>query len=227
MSTFIFFEYFAHNSAATIYFLYYFICIFLEQLCDINLNNKTIYSLSQLLENIDVSRYGSRFTLLNAFTGNTLVSASQNLADFYNMWNATVHQAQPNGFSLPDVLRSLRNITRQALDVERSNSSVGGQSMIGLIISHNAGISEADNTFGLQENQLLRDEGPDTTVLFLTGGTTGRFARFVRDESNDIFPLGTGASVMVSVNPVIQRIQTGMSRGTFLVYSSPKFTSYF
>lgn len=133
---------------------------------------------------------------------------SQSLVDFYTTWNATVHQSQPSGVSLPDVLRSLRNTTRQILDAERTNSSVGGQSVIGLIIANTAGVSEADNTFGLQEIQLLRDEGPDTTVLFLAGGTISRFARFVRDESNDIFALAA-TNVMASVNPVIQRVQTG------------------
>lgn len=163
----------------------------------------------QLLENLDVNRFGTTFTLMNGNDATVIVGPTNSLSDFYTLWNNTVHQAQPAGFSLPNVLRSLRNNTRFILDAERTNSSVGGQSLIGLIVPHQAGISEADNNFAIQESQLLREEGPDMHIIFLAGGTANRFARFVRQENRDIFSFPINANLANTVTPLIQRIQTG------------------
>lgn len=163
----------------------------------------------QLLENLDVNRFGTTFTLMNGNDASVIVGPTNSLSDFYTLWNNTVHQGQPSGFSLPNVLRSLRNNTRSILDAERTNSSVGGRSLIGLIIPHQGGISEADNNFGIQETQLLREEGPDMHVLFLAGGTSNRFAQFVRQENRDIFSFPINANLANTVTPLIQRIQTG------------------
>lgn len=166
------------------------------------------------MENIDINRFGSSFTLMNANDGNLIVNTTNSLTDFYILWNQTNHQLHPSGLSLPNVLRTLRTLTEAQLEAERTTSSLGGQSKIGLIIPQQAAVNEADSNFAMQQIWQLRETVPDLTLLFLTGGTPGRFGRFVREESRDIFPIQVTGSindnVAALVNPLIQRIEQCM-----------------
>lgn len=163
-----------------------------------------------LLENLDVNRFGTTYTLLNAADGAAIVSSTNLLSDFYMLWNNTVHQQHPQGVSLPNILASVRNHTFVIMNEERTNSSVGGQSMIALVIANTAGVNEADSNFAFEQILMLREQVPDLALLYLAGGTASRFNRFARTPSTDVFQLtlGTGATP-ASVNPVIQRIQRG------------------
>lgn len=150
---------------------------------------------------------------MNANDGGVIVGSTNLLSDFYMQWNNTVHLLQPNGVNLPNILNSIRNQTTTILNEERSNSSVGGQSMITLIIPNTAGINEADGNFAFEQILLMREQVPDMTLLFLAGGVATRFNRFVREPSRDVFPLSTGTGaqpITASVNPVIRRIQEGL-----------------
>lgn len=163
-----------------------------------------------LLENLDVNRFGTTYTLMNAADGAVIVSSANVLSDFYMLWNNTVHQQHPQGVSLPNILASVRNHSTVIMNEERTNSSVGGQSMITLLIANTAGVNEADSNFAFEQILLLREQVPDMVLLYLAGGTASRFNRFARTPSTDVFPLtlGTGATpITASVNPVIQRIQ--------------------
>lgn len=165
---------------------------------------------SFLLENLDVNRFGTTYTLMNAADGGTIVGTTNVLSDFYMLWNNTVHQQHPQGVSLPNILASVRNHTTIIMNEERTNSSVGGQSMITLLIANTAGVNEADSNFAFEQILLMREQVPDMTLLYLAGGTASRFNRFARTPSTDVFQLtvGTGATpITASVNPVIQRIQ--------------------
>jgi len=96
------------------------------------------------------------------------------------------------------------------MNEERANSSVGGQSMITLVVANTAGVNEADSNFAFEQILLMREQVPDMTLLYLAGGTASRFNRFARTPSTDVFQLalGTGAGpITASINPLIQRIQ--------------------
>lgn len=174
---------------------------------DENLFSKSL--LFSLLQNI-FCRYP---LVMNAADGAVIVSSTNILSDFYMLWNNTVHQQHPQGVSLPNILASVRNHTTTIMNEERTNSSVGGQSMITLLIANTAGVNEADSNFAFEQILLLREQVPDMVLLYLAGGTASRFNRFARTPSTDVFQLtvGTGAGpIQASVNPVIQRIQRGM-----------------
>lgn len=165
---------------------------------------------SFLLENLDVNRFGTTYTLMNAADGATIVSSTNVLSDFYMLWNNTVHQQHPQGVNLPNILASVRNQTTVIMNEERTNSSVGGQSMITLLIANTAGVNEADSNFAFEQILLMREQVPDLVLLYLAGGTASRFNRFARTPSTDVFQLtvGSGATpITASVNPLIQRIQ--------------------
>lgn len=166
---------------------------------------------ANLLDRLDVNRFGSSFTLLNANDANVIVETTNSLTDFYTLWNNTNHQMHPNGIVLPNVLRSLRSRSQIFLDAERNNQSMSGRSMVALIIPQLGAVTEADNNFSVQELRLLNEEAPDLVLLFLSGGSQDRFNRFVREPSRDTFPMQiTGANtdnIASIVNPVVQRIQ--------------------
>lgn len=178
----------------------------------ITLPLRNIFSFRFLLENLDVNRFGTTYTLMNAMDGGQIVSSTNLLGDFYTLWNNTVHQAQTPGVSLPNILASVRNHTTVIMNDERTNSAVGGQSMIMLLIANTAGVNEADSNFAFEQILLLREQVPDMTLLYLAGGTASRFNRFARTPSTDVFQLTIGGvqPITTSVNPVIQRIQRGL-----------------
>lgn len=49
-------------------------------------------AVAHLLNNLDVSRFGSVYTLLNAMDGTVIVPRTNSLADLYSRWNVTSHQ---------------------------------------------------------------------------------------------------------------------------------------
>lgn len=150
---------------------------------------------------------------MNAMDGGVIVSTTNVLSDFYTLWNNTVHQTHPQGVSLPNILNSVRNQTTALMNEERANSSVGGQSLITLLVANTAGVSEGDSNFAFEQILLLREQVPDMTLLYLAGGSASRFNRFARTPSTDVFQLTVGTGVQpitTSVNPVIQRIQQGL-----------------
>ncbi|XP_055536288.1 uncharacterized protein LOC129724976 [Wyeomyia smithii] len=168
---------------------------------------------AHLLDALDVGRYGTTYTILNAMTGNVIVNATRYLSDFHRNYTNAVHVAAQNGLSLPAVLRNLRAQITPIMMAERQNSSMSGRSKIGLVMPNTAAVSDGDSNYATEQLQILREEVPDLRLLFFAGGSHTRFNRFALEESRDVFQLreiGTGAAidtVQVQTSPVIQRIQ--------------------
>lgn len=163
---------------------------------------------------MNVNRFGSRITVLNANDATVYINTTASLGDFYGQWNLTSHQQQQTGLNLPNVLRQLRTFTQQQLDFERTTSSVGGRSLVTIIVPQMSGINEAEGNFAVEQVQILREQVPDLHLLFFTGGSQTRFERFVREPQRDLFPLQALSSgiesaqqLYVFVQPVVKRIE--------------------
>lgn len=181
---------------------------------DISWQYRDIYSVvGHLLDGLDVGRFGTRYTVLSAQTGEMIVNTTQFLADFHSTFTLQLYQTLQPGLNLPNVIRSLREHSVQLMTTERQTSSMSGRSKIGLVMPNTAAVSEGDSNWAVEQLAILREEVPDLRMLFFAGGSPTRFNRFVREESRDIFPmreLGSGAvidAVNVQTQPVIQRIQ--------------------
>ncbi|EDS37675.1 conserved hypothetical protein [Culex quinquefasciatus] len=173
-----------------------------------------IYSVvGNLLDGVDVGRFGTRYTVLSAQTGEVIVNSTLFLADFHSTFTLALYQTLQSGLNLPNVIRSLREHSVQLMTTERQTASMSGRSKIGLVMPNTAAVSEGDSNWAVQQLAILREEVPDLRMLFFAGGSHTRFNRFVREESRDVFPLrelGSGAvidAVNVQTLPVIQRIQ--------------------
>ncbi|XP_058462010.1 uncharacterized protein LOC131437003 [Malaya genurostris] len=168
---------------------------------------------SYLLDGLDVGRFGTTYTILNAMSGEVIVNATHFLSSFYLNYTNAIHQAQQPGLGMPAVLRNLRLQITPIMMAERQTSSMSGRSKIGLIIPNTAAVSEGDTNYAVEQLQILREEIPDLRLIFFAGGAATRFNRFVREESRDVFQLrelGTGSvidTVQEQTTPVIQRIQ--------------------
>lgn len=176
-----------------------------------------------MVENIDVNRFGSRVTLYNANDASLIVNTTSTLSELYTQWNETIHQLQTSGLNMANIVRSLRTSGQAILTEENRQNSVGGRSHIALIVAQMAGVNEADANFAWDQITILREIIPDLTLLFVAGGSPGRFSRFVRDPQRDLFPLPTfsssgtdnGQQVFQNIQPVIQRIQQGLNLNNF------------
>lgn len=163
---------------------------------------------------MNINRFGSRLTLINANDGSIYVNTSNTLSEFYSQWNFTTHLQQPVGFNLPNILRNLRTLTQTEMDLERVKSSAGGRSLIAIIVPQMTGVNEAEGNFAVEQVAILREQVPDLTILFFAGGAITRFERFVRDPGHDLFPLqpaGSGIEsdqqIALYIQPIVSRIE--------------------
>lgn len=169
-----------------------------------------------LLENLDINRFDSQVTLYNANDAATIVNTSSSLLDFYMQWNPTKHSQQPAGFNLAAVINKINEIGKQILDEERAKSQASGRSFIALVVPQLSGVSEGDSNTIAEKLVSIREKNPDLKLLFWAGGSQGRFARFVQDQSKDLFPLMAFSSsgdssqqINTYTQPVIKRIKEG------------------
>lgn len=172
-------------------------------------------AVATLLENLDVNRFGTRFTLYNANDATELINKTSSLSDFYMLWNQTSHQTQTTGFNLAAILKQLRVIGTNLLNEENSQSQAGGRSFIALIVPQLSPVNEVDSNFVIEQLVGLRETIPDLKLLFWAGGAIGRFTAYVTDQNRDLFslafdPSGIDSSQQIDTLRVIQRIQSGM-----------------
>ncbi|KAG8034692.1 hypothetical protein G9C98_007768 [Cotesia typhae] len=152
-------------------------------------------SLALLLENCEINKYASNFTLINAFDGNVLINSSNSILDFYN-FNETQYSSLTmfkNGFDLPKSLEVLKAREEQKLNREWESKIGGQRSEIVLILpSATASISDSDKNFCLDRLKTLRETVPDATLLFLTPGSKDKWAEMTVDSVNDIVSFSNG-----------------------------------
>uniref|UniRef100_A0A182SC21 VWFA domain-containing protein n=1 Tax=Anopheles maculatus TaxID=74869 RepID=A0A182SC21_9DIPT len=176
--------------------------------------HRDVYSVvSNILDSVEVGRFGTNYTILNARDGNVIVNSTQFLSDFHMTYTAERHQTLPTGLNIPNVFRRMREETNNVMAAERRTNNLSGRSKIALVIVHTDRVSEGDTNFAIQHLQIFREEVPDLRFLYLAAGEPSRFNRFVRDERRDVFPLReleTGVvvdTIRVQLTPVIHRIQ--------------------
>lgn len=169
---------------------------------------------------MDISRIDSRVTIYNGNDASIIVNTTFSMSDVYTQWNLTGHQQQQSGLNLPNILRQLRRIGQTMLDEDRARSSVGGRSFVSLIVPQMSGVGDSDSNYAREQIVGLREIVPDLTILFMAAGSHRRFENFVHDRQRDLFPLmsispgpESGQQILLYIQPVIQRIQSGKSYG--------------
>ncbi|CAK1539931.1 unnamed protein product [Leptosia nina] len=166
-------------------------------------------AISYLLDNVEVGKYGSSVTLLNAFDGSIVINKTFSLADFHTQYTLARHQAMFNGVNLESTLTNVRTLMQNELDYEKSTNYVGGNSTVLLFLLNSGNLQI--NVPVIEEARKINETIPDLRILFAT--STNQFDslwRMVRDMHNDIrtISLNTeGTNVEVTMSPVLSRIQ--------------------
>lgn len=178
-------------------------------MCSQQIPSRILFHIYRMLLNeIDVSRFGSRVTLYNANDASVIINSTTSLSDFYQSWSRQVHEQQPSGLSLPGIVKKLHEIGKNMLNDEHTT----GRSFIALIMPHMTNLNEADHNWVLEQMPILRETQPDLKLIFWSGGALSRFQPFVLDETNDLFQLQGSSSenaqqTQTYVFPVVRRIR--------------------
>uniref|UniRef100_A0A0A1XL35 N-acetylmuramoyl-L-alanine amidase n=1 Tax=Zeugodacus cucurbitae TaxID=28588 RepID=A0A0A1XL35_ZEUCU len=163
--------------------------------------------LNYILQRINVNPYASSVTLLAANDGSVIVNTTNYLFDVYQNWNVTLQSQFNTGFNLPNVLKAVQNLSQAYMIAEQTNSSVGGRSLIALMMPYSTvQVSASDSSYATTQLQYIYEQIPDLHFIYYTSGQINRFAPYVRDPSQDLFTLNTGNTASSSSAPVVSRI---------------------
>ncbi|GBP39810.1 hypothetical protein EVAR_88312_1 [Eumeta japonica] len=170
---------------------------------------ETIYpAISYLLDMIEVGKYGSSVTLLNALNGGVVVNTTFSLAEFHTQYTVTDHHSMTFGVNLENSFINIRTMMLDQLDREQRTSYTGGNSTV-LLFLLNSGIENNDRVWN--EARLLNDTVPDLRILFATSNNQyDSLWNLVRDVHQDIKTISltsTATNIDTVMNPVLERIR--------------------
>ncbi|XP_017150132.1 uncharacterized protein LOC108160564 isoform X1 [Drosophila miranda] len=159
-----------------------------------------------VMQQLNIHPYASTVTLLSAQDGSVIVNTTHYITDVSQQWNVTTQATYAQGLNLPNVLLTIQNITQNLMNAEQTNSSLSGHSLVALIIPNQQTINDGDSSYATTEIQYIQEQIPDLRFIYYGGGSIQRFASFVRDSTQDLFPLTLGSTVATSAGPVAKRI---------------------
>ncbi|XP_039482478.1 uncharacterized protein LOC120445892 isoform X1 [Drosophila santomea] len=159
-----------------------------------------------VIQQLNIHPYASTITMLSAQDGSIIVNTTNYITDVYQQWNATSQATYTQGFNLPNVLRTIQNLTQNLMNEEKTNSSLSGHSLVALIIPNQQTVNDGDSSYATTEIQYIQEQIPDLRFIYYGGGSIQRFSSFVRDPTQDLFSLTLGSTPATSAGPVARRI---------------------
>ncbi|EDV57129.1 uncharacterized protein Dere_GG19856 [Drosophila erecta] len=159
-----------------------------------------------VIQQLNIHPYASTITMLSAQDGSIIVNTTNYIMDVYQQWNATTQATYTQGFNLPNVLRTIQNLTQNLMNEEKTNSSLSGHSLVALIIPNQQTVNDGDSSYATTEIQYIKEQIPDLRFIYYGGGSIQRFSSFVRDPTQDLFSLTLGSTPATSAGPVAKRI---------------------
>lgn len=165
-------------------------------------------AISYLLENLDINKYESTYTLINGQDGEVLVNRSHSLLPFHELYNNTVNEKVNRGFSLQNSMPSVERVLREKLSEDKSKNNMGGKSSIVLFVPNSQTIpSDEGSYFQSRRSEILSNYLPDVKFIVLGPGNKDAYSSLVQ-SSNDAFTLAydNDNRIIESVRPMIQKI---------------------
>ncbi|KAJ8736414.1 hypothetical protein PYW08_007070 [Mythimna loreyi] len=166
-------------------------------------------AISHLVESIEVGKYGSSITLLNALDGSIVINTTFSSADFYTEYNATRHAQIQSGVNLENSLTRIKLMMQETLLNESTRNYVGGNSSVLLYMINNGNLQTSDRAW--EQANEINNTVPDLRVLYASAtNQLDALLPYVR-EVQDIFNIGlaAGATNVASImNPIVLRIQS-------------------
>ena len=138
------------------------------------------------------------------------VGPSQSILTIMDLKQSFEYITDRPGFSLPLILSKTQDLSETIMKEERNASSLGGRSMIALLIpSPLAFIYDYDYEYCQNYMAYLNNSIPELTFLFYAGGAIIRFIDFVDNGWEDLFILSYDLEVKDLAEPVVERIRKG------------------
>lgn len=103
---------------------------------------------------------------------------------------------------------------------QKANSTVGGRSLIALLVPYMATVSTSDSNYATTQLQYISEQVPDLRFIYYAGGTVSRFSSFVLQPNKDLFALSTSTTPATSGGPVVMRIKTSEFFFCFCIIAS-------
>lgn len=142
--------------------------------------------ISYILDNIDVNKFGSRYTIFNGSNGvNITNSSSRFLLDFHKQYNLSIHENITGEFDYAQVYKVIESTVKSKLN---NNSYIGGESTIALLVPRTKP-SDSQNSLLSQRKELIRQFLPDLSVIVLGSGSSGDYSTMLDNPSKDFISL--------------------------------------
>ncbi|GJQ65752.1 hypothetical protein Trydic_g11936 [Trypoxylus dichotomus] len=172
--------------------------------------HNTIHStIGYLLDNLDINRYGSTFTIINGNDGAVIVNTSSTILNYHQRFNLTVQQQHPTGFQYIRMFNEVEQMVRTRSNNDRDTGSLGLRSTIALFVPFQTAVTAEDNAFARERLEIHRSFIPDLNILILGGGARDSYNALVRNAVNDIFVLTDttdSTNIVGVINPLVSRI---------------------
>ncbi|XP_049877845.1 uncharacterized protein LOC126375043 [Pectinophora gossypiella] len=170
----------------------------------------TIYpAISFLLDVIEVNKFGSSVTLLNAADASLVVNTTFSLAEFHSAYTAARHQSILTSVNLETVFTNVRTMMHAQLDHERNSNYVGGNSTVLLFLLNTGNLQNNERVW--EQARILNETVPDLRIQFATSTNQhDNLWNLVRNMHDDIMTISLGSSdnsIPLVMSPVRDRIQ--------------------
>ncbi|KAI8438402.1 hypothetical protein MSG28_010941 [Choristoneura fumiferana] len=165
-------------------------------------------AISYLLDSIDVNKFGSSITLLNAFDGSIVINTTWSLADFHSEYTLIKHQSMFTGVNLQTSLTNIRTLMHERLEIDRMHNYVGGNATVLLFLLNSGNLQNNDQIW--QQARILNETVPDLRILFTTStNQMDNLWNLVRDMHQDIHTISLTTTVnhVEALAPTLNRIQ--------------------
>ncbi|KAL5289533.1 hypothetical protein ACFFRR_009561 [Megaselia abdita] len=185
-------------------------------------------AISYIVNNLNMGDFpsGSTVSMINTFDGSVIVNRTHFSAEFYGNFTPSRfnnnYWSGGNSFNLGNVFNRALNMSNSILNSEKYSQSIGGKSMVALVIPGNGQLNNNGNNMSptydnngnpnyylQRELQNLYEDAPDLYFIYYGTGNMQRFNNYVLNQQNDLYnlqPPAQGGSAASNANPVLQRI---------------------
>lgn len=165
-------------------------------------------ALFNLLENLDVNIFGeSRYKIINAMDGQVIMETSEYSVDLYQMYNRTIHDKHPAGFSARQSMSNARNWLEANVNNASATSHMNGRSQVILFVPFMGNLGSDDFN---SDKEFMKSYLPDGKTLVLCNDNKDKYSPLVQSVGFDAFQLDAttdSSSILTAMKPVIARFR--------------------
>ncbi|CAH0561911.1 unnamed protein product [Brassicogethes aeneus] len=159
-----------------------------------------------ILDNIDVNKYNSNYTLINGNTGQVIINSTYRLSHLYEYYNASLHDNSASAFDFNTAVNSAEHL----LSNKVTTRNIGGRSTVILFIP-NSVPTASEKSFISQRKQILSNTLSSVQFLVLGAGAESDYTDILSNPSKQFAQLynfddSNSESIKTNVNKIVDVI---------------------